>query len=112
MDCVYWPPSTLDKFGRRAPGTPVQLKCRWDELTETVKDKNGVEFQPKASVMVSEEVDPNGGILMKGTITDIVDADEPLNNDDCWEIRAFENIPNFKCTEFLLVAHLDTGIKV
>jgi len=102
---VYWPPGEPDRYGRLALGTPVELKARWDEDTEEVTSPDGSKFVPKAEVMVESDV-KLGGVLMFGILTDIVDADEPLNNEMAWQISAFTKNPDFKARHFLRIAYL------
>lgn len=102
---VYWSPGVPDKYGRLALGTPVELKARWDEDTEEVTAPDGSKFVPKAEVMVESDVVVEG-ILMFGTLEDVVDFDEPLNNEMAWQISAFTKNPDFKARHFLRIAYL------
>jgi len=46
------------------------------------------------------------GVLMLGTLDDVVDSDNPKNNSGAWEILLFRKTPNFKGTKFIRNAYL------
>jgi hypothetical protein len=95
---VYWPPSTYDAYGQPTMGTAVQIDCRWEDKSEQFLDANGQEQLSNAIVYVSQDV-ALGGMLWLGLL-----ASAPVNpkaDDDAWEIRKFEKLPNLKASEFL-----------
>jgi len=47
-----------------------------------------------------------GGLLMLGELADVTDSDNPRNNMDAHEIRAFFKAPNLRATEYLRKAVL------
>jgi hypothetical protein len=100
---VYWPPSSYDAYGQPAMGTAVQITCRWEDVSEQFLDGQGQEQTSNSRVYVSQDV-ALGGYLWLGLL-----ASKPTNpktDSNAWEIRKFENLPNFKATEFLKTAML------
>lgn len=103
QDAVYWPISSVDNYGQPVLGTPVQIRCRWEDRNEEFVDVNGTQLLSSAVVYVDRDVVP-GGVLMLGTLADITDADNPKENDNAYEIRRFDNLPDIRAKEFLKTA--------
>jgi hypothetical protein len=109
---VYWPLGTsesggtdIDGFGVPVLGTPVQIEVRWEDVTEQFLDKENNPQISRAKVYVDRDVDV-GGVLMLGTLEDVLDETRAKNNVGAWEIRKFDKIPNLKATEYLRIAIL------
>lgn len=109
---VYWAlegaesgGNDFDDFGQPLLTTPIEIKCRWEAKTVEFIDAKGTRQLSNAVVYVDQDVDV-GGVLMLGELTDIVNEDTPKENDDAWEIRRFDDLPNLKATEFLKTAYL------
>tara|TARA_R110000851_G_scaffold46656_6_gene113570 strand:+ start:798 stop:1136 length:339 start_codon:yes stop_codon:yes gene_type:complete len=98
---VYWSPSSYDGFGRPVMSTAVQITCRWEDVHEQFLDKEGQEQTSSSRVYVSQDVEL-GGYLWLGDISG--KPSDPLQDNNSWEIRKFENLPNLKATEFLKTA--------
>ena len=103
MKAVYWPPGTVDAYGRPSMGTAVQLDVRWEDKHEQFLDANGEDQISNSVVYVSADV-ALGGYLWLGELAS-KPADPKLDK-DAYEIRKFEKLPNFKATEFLRTAML------
>ena len=109
---VYWALASsdsggiaFDDFGQPKYTDPVEIKCRWKDVTEEFLDAKGARQLSHAKVYVDRDVDVNG-ILMLGVIADITNEENPKENDGAWEIKRFDKTPNFRATEFLLTAYL------
>lgn len=110
---VYWPPESsesagddFDNYGQpQVSLSPVQIMCRWEDVTEEFIDVAGTRQLSRARVYVDRDVEV-GGILMLGELADIADATNIKENDGAWEIRRFEKLPNLKATEFLRTVFL------
>lgn len=101
---VYWAPDGFTENGQPAFASPVELNARWSgsiELNIAGTEDTSVE---KSEVMVSVDLVP-GGVLMLGTLADVVDELNPLNNPNAYEISRFTKTPNLKISEFLRIAH-------
>jgi len=105
QDAVYWPFVSVDNFAQKVVGSPVQIRCRWDNVTQEFLDSSG-EIQMSNAVVYPDRDTPIGGILMRGVLADITDAVDIKENEGAWEIRRFDDTPNFKASEFLKTAYL------
>lgn len=101
---VYWAPGPLDKFGKSAFLAPVQLDCRWEDVSTEQINAEGTRIASKAKVMVSEDVEV-GGML---ALTDLESLTDPLNPRAAggWEILTFNKTPNMRATEYVRTAFL------
>lgn len=119
QNAVYWPPSTVDGFGRRSFGTAVALvladdganyRVRWEGRVEEFIDPQGTTRMSNAVVYVPRLPDTgeivNGGYLWLGDLADLTDADVPLNNEGAYEIRRVDSMPNLKNSETLRTVYL------
>ena len=109
---VYWPLASLDSggddfddYGQPVVTDPVELSCRWEDVSEEFVGADGTRLLSHAKVYVESDV-AVGGILMLGEIDDITDSDNIKENDGAWEIKRFDKLPNLKNTEFLRTAWL------
>jgi len=105
---VYWKLSSLefDNYGQPIPTTPVEIKCRWEDVSEEFLDANGTIQLSNARVYVDRDVEV-GGVLMLGEldsgVMDLVDIKE---NENAWEIKRFEKLPTLRATQFLRTCYL------
>ena len=102
---VYWAKSGTDDYGQPIKVTPVEIKCRWEDIVEEFIDPDDNPQMSKSVVYVDRTVDI-GGVLMLGTLTSGVDQANPKENDGAWEIKQFNSLPDLKAKEFLLTAYL------
>lgn len=109
---VYWPLASSDSggiayddYGQPILTDPIEISCRWEDVSEEFIDKKGTRQISHAKVYPDQDVDV-GGILMLGTEDDITDSVNIKENDDAWEIKRFDKLPNLKATEFLRTAFL------
>ena len=105
QDAVYWPFVSVNEFGVKAVGSPVAIRCRWEDRNEEFLDANGERQMSMAIVYVDRDA-PVGGVLMLGTTADITDAVNIKENAGAFEIRRFDNLPDIKANEFLKTAYL------
>ena len=109
---VYWGLASegdegidFDDYGQPLLTDPVDLDCRWEDVSEEFISADGTRQLSRAKVYVNEDVDV-GGILMLGTEDDITDSDNVKENKGAWEVKRFDSLPTFKATEFLRTAWL------
>lgn len=109
---VYWPPESsesagddFDDYGQPQVSDPVEIDCRWEEVSEEFIDATGTRQMSRAKVYVDRDVKV-GGILMLGILSDITDPVNPKKNENAWEIRRFEKFPDLKAKEYLRTAFL------
>jgi len=62
--CVYWPPGTLDKFGNRTFGDPVELRCQWENRKTVMTNPNGKTFEVSSQVFLALEVEEEGWLWL------------------------------------------------
>ncbi len=106
---VYWPFASIDSFGKKVVGSPVQIKVRWEDVSEEFLDGKGERQLSNALVYVDRDVTV-GGILMLGTSADVdasgFDTVNIKENDGAWEIRRFDKLPDLKARRYLRSAYL------
>ncbi len=111
--CVYWAllgadsagVVNYDDYGQPQHTDPVEITVRWESVTVEFLDAQGTRQLSNAVVYSGEDLDL-GGVLMLGELTDITDEDIPKENDDAWEIRRFDKLPNLRNTEILRTCYL------
>lgn len=67
---VYWGNPISDGFGGFVYDSPVEIKCRWDEVSKLVQNNEGQEVVSNATVLVTTTLDING-VLFLGTLDDL-----------------------------------------
>lgn len=109
---VYWALGSADSGGKDfdAHGQPiytdpVQIKCRWDDVSEEYIDAKGTKRISRSKVYVDRDVDV-GGVLMLGVLTDVDPSKRPNENEGAEEIKRLDKMPNLKAKEFLRTAYL------
>ena len=110
--CVYWPLGSSDSGGRDFDNSgfpivtdPLEIECRWKDVSEETIAANGMRMTSKSKVYVDRDVSV-GGVLMLGVLTDITDLVDVKENEGAREIRRFDKTPNLKATEFIRLAWL------
>lgn len=103
---VYWAPSGHD--GEEITySDPVEIDCRWEERSETVKDAMGREFVTRAVVFPLVDV-AHLGRLYLGRLYELT-ADEkadPSSVMTAYEIKRFNKIPDLAGTDFVRKIYL------
>lgn len=102
---VYWPFVSINTFGEKTVGSPIEIKVRWEDKNEEFLDMGGQIQMSRAVVYVDRDM-VNGSILMLGVIADITDSTNIKENDGAWEVRRFDKLPDIKAKEFLRTAFL------
>ncbi len=104
-NAVLWPLLGIDDFGKPTYGDLVLIDCRWDVVREEFIGPNGDREMSKARLIVDRDIDVKG-VLLLGTLADVVDVDDPKNNDGAWEVRQFSKTANFKGNKYLREVYL------
>jgi len=107
---VYWAMNSgadaFDEFGQPQYEDPIEIDCRWEVVTVEFLGPQGTQELSNARVGVGQDVEV-GGVLMLGELTDIDSSlTVPKQNDETYEIRRFEKLPNLKTTEFLRTVYM------
>jgi hypothetical protein len=104
---VYWPKGPPSKDGKETFGTPVQIRCRWEDTQVEVKDAtraNGV--WSSKSVVDTDHPVQKGGYLWKGDFSRLADRDNPKANADASRIEYRDSIPSVEADQTLYTAYL------
>lgn len=105
MDAVYWPPNGQDEFGTPAFGSPIDLKVRWEDVTETFMNAKGEAKTSKSKVYVGQDVQEEGALWL-GTVATLTNPTKPFAQPNAWQISAFSKIPTLNAKQFLRIAWL------
>ncbi len=55
-DAVLWPVEGFDRFGQSLLGTPVPVKCRWDDTIKQATDAQGNRVSIDAMALMDRDV--------------------------------------------------------
>lgn len=101
--CVYWAPRStesgeqaVDMYGQPIYTDPVEKKCRWEDTAVIFVNMKGVEETSKAMVFIDDV--QIGGLLMLTDLSSALELVNPRQNDQAWEIRQLETVPNRTAT--------------
>lgn len=100
---VYWAPTAEDRYGRPGFSSPVEIRCRWEDVNEefvTAQGTNAISF---AHVFVDRDL-RNGGALWLGSLAS--SDSTPSNNAGYQLIRRFDKLPSLDGSVFLRKAYL------
>lgn len=101
---TYWAPSAKDStnlYGKPTSSAPVQLQCRWEDRTEELASKNGVQFISRSRVFVNEQVDIDGYIFLG-----VSAQADPVNEKEAKEIQQVARQPDLRGLRNLTVMYL------
>lgn len=119
QNAIYWPPATVDAFGRPTYGALVELilipggvnyRVRWEDRIEDFMDAQGTSVKAQAVVYVP--VLPGGGemayrgFLWLGGRAGLTNEVNPTLNPGAYEVKRFDKLPNLKATEYLRTVYL------
>lgn len=118
---IYWGNPVIDGYGNLSFDDPVEIRCRWQESNEEVLSKEGTAFVSHTSVLVGEDLD-EGGYLMLGVLEDIAESasmsdsesessvdynhPSPEGLSDAFPIRVFQTIPDKRAQKYVRWARL------
>ena len=71
--CTYWATEKLSRTGQRVEAAPINVPCRWVDMTEEMIDEEGHNFLSNAKVYVGLDLSA-GGRIAEGKNADIVNA--------------------------------------
>jgi hypothetical protein len=102
---IYWEFLSGDGMGSGTFSQPVEISCRWEDISESFLDrKTGNETLSNSRVFTDREV-TIGGFLKLGEL-DSATPDSPIGVDGANEIRAFLKTPNLRASQTLYEALL------
>jgi hypothetical protein len=117
---VYWGSPVNDGTGGKTFAEPVEIACRYEDMTQIVTDAKGVESTSRAVVYLLQDVDEEGYLYL-GTLESLYDAyaDESSAGDivnpsgitGAYVIKRFQKTPVLgNASEFLRKAYLTPSL--
>lgn len=86
QNAVYWAPGEPNRFGERAFSPPIDIFVWWYDIAKQFNTPRGVVEISNAQVMADRAL-ALGGFVLRGTLLDVVDLDDPKQNAGALEIR-------------------------
>lgn len=108
---VYWGNPQNDGFGTYEFDSPVEIKCRWEDVSANDLDRivdYGETFISKSKIMLLQDVDLHG-YLYKGTLSSLSgqDTTKPSSIINAHIILRFDKIPMvMKTDDFFRVCYV------
>jgi hypothetical protein len=102
---VYWEPSEVGEEGQMTFLEPIEIKCRWEDITEQYIDRAGTPQTSSARVYVDRDLfklgvlwlPPENLNLNEGdALSQVTSEEDPFANSGAFEIRKFEKLPVLK----------------
>ena len=97
---VYWPPNGTTQSGQPIWGSPVNVKCRWDNNSKQIVTPTQGVVLCRAQI-ITEYLLAVGGIVALGTLDTISYWADPKANPGAYEIISAMSTPNLRNTEVL-----------
>lgn len=97
---VYWDASEINSFGESEFSTGVEIKVRWDGITELIRNKQGKEIMSNAKILTNEDLNMEGWLYL-GTLAGLSSSEKinPIIVSGAYEIQKIEKIPFVKSTD-------------
>lgn len=112
---VYWGNPKPDGMGGTEYDDPVEVKVRWDDVTEVIKDGQGKDINSRAKILTPVDFQEQGYLFL-GRLEDIPEEAwltyrgatiHPNQIPGAFEIISFEKIPMIMSTTvFVRIAYL------
>jgi len=81
---------------------PVEIKCRWEEKFQLVRDDKGDEVVSKAEVLVRKDFDIGGYLMLGETVNLPSDTSTPEEVTGAYQIVNLSKIPFVGSTEIFV----------
>lgn len=85
-NAVYWAPGEPNRFGERSFSAPIDIFVWWYDVVKQFTTPRGTVEISNSQVMADRALGL-GGFLMRGTLLDVTDLDNPRQNAGALEIR-------------------------
>lgn len=106
---VYWASSGKDRYNQNTYSSPVEIKCRWEQKTQVVKNSQGEEVVSEAQVFLMKNVNEQS-LLLLGNLDDVSSAEEDdphTIESGVYEVKSKAKIPGLGSkTVYLRIAYL------
>jgi hypothetical protein len=117
--CVYWQSLGEDGNGGKIFADPIELNCRWENISQVVTDNKGAEISSRALVFITQDIEEEG-MLYHGTLEELYDShatdssagevDNPMTIDGAFIIKRFQKTPSLDGLSFLRKAYLTPSL--
>jgi hypothetical protein len=106
-DAVYWAWNGFDAFGKATFATPIDIKCRWDDVSQEYKAVPNLTNISNSLVYPNRLVTLNG-YLLKGTLAaNVLFPANPMKNAGAFKIQRVDTISKIRGgSETLWIAYL------
>jgi len=101
--CVHWAKLTIDEFGIPVYDDPVEIICRWEDVSEVFLGLKGENEISRAKVYSLTDMSVED-LLWLGTIETIPEGEDLRSF--AHNIRNYKKIPDLQADEYLRVALL------
>ena len=106
QDAVYWGVTGFNPSGEPEFAAPIDIKCRWEEVSEVFLSVTGADEVSNAIVYVDRDVVVQGQ-LRQGKVANLpVPNGHPSDNPGSYAIRKFEKLPTLDAKFFLRTCYL------
>jgi hypothetical protein len=97
---VYWDGSSINSFGESEFSIGVEIKVRWDGVTELIRNKQGKEVMSSAKILTNTDCNIEGWLYL-GTLAGLSTPQKsnPQIVLGAYEIQKIEKIPFVKSTD-------------
>jgi len=96
---TYWAPGPRDISGAPTFAAPVQLKCRWEDKAELVRNSRGEEIVSKSRAFLTSSVVPEGYMYLGSSA-----EEDPREVTGALEIAYVSATPDIAALQELKVA--------
>jgi len=95
----YWGSPVEDGYGGYTYTTAIEIKCRWDDVSEKITNQKGNEIISNAQLLITQDLNEEG-FLWLGALTSLTTAQkaDPLKVEKAYPIQKLEKSPLFKST--------------
>lgn len=108
---VYWESTGSDGYSGQAFSSPVLILCRWTDIGQLVVDDNKNEVWSRSKIIADREIKKKSFLMLLGDTDDIESSsldydDDPLNENDAWQVILSKIVPDLRNTVKVYVAHV------
>jgi len=103
QDAVYWGSPREDGFGGKTFGTPIDIKCRWQDIVQLLGTPDKESVISRATVVVLQDLEEDG-LLWLGTLANLTlqQQNDPRTIEDICIVKRFAKLPAIRSTTVFL----------
>lgn len=96
---IYWAPNAPDEYGNTTYADPVEVKCRWEHISDLINTGDKQEFMASHYVLVDRDLQ-EGGLLRLGELADW-DGTPSVTVDGVETIVKFMKTPDLRARNYV-----------